>query len=329
MSDTLLRVRGLGVDYTLQRGFAAAQTLRALDDIGFQLARGSTLGVVGESGSGKSTLARALLRLLPVTRGSAHFDGIDLLALQGPALRAMRPRLQMIFQDAQASLDPRMRIGAVLAEPLREFRPQLGEAQRQTAIEAMLAQVGLRAGLARHYPHELSGGQAQRVGIARALMLEPQLVVCDEPLSALDVSIKSQVGNLLKDLQQRLQLALIFISHDLAAVRFSADRVLVLYLGRIMELARSELLYRRPLHPYTRALLAAVPAPDPQRRSAAAPLHGEIPSPLDPPSGCVFRSRCPLAIARCAAEKPLLRDLAGSQVACHRAEELLQTTVSP
>lgn len=320
MNEPLLVVQQLGVDYRIRQGLAV-HTLRALDDISFELQRGSTLGVVGESGSGKSTLARALLRLLPVTRGRIRLGGADLLSLEGPALRALRPRLQMIFQDAQAALDPRLRIGAIVAEPLREFRPQLSAVQRQQQVEAMLARVGLRPELTSHYPHELSGGQAQRVGIARALMLQPELLVCDEPLSALDVSVKSQISNLLKDLQQHLQLSMIFISHDLAAVRFSADRLLVLYLGRVMELAPADLLYRRPLHPYTRALLAAVPRPDPQQRRHIEPLAGEIPSPLDPPSGCVFRTRCPLAIARCAIEQPALQNLAGAQVACHRAGE--------
>ncbi len=319
----LLQVRALRVSYPAQVHGRAAR-LRALEDLSFDLARGETLGIVGESGSGKSTLARALLRLVPADAGRIAFRGQDLLALDASQMRATRRRLQMIFQDPFAALDPRQRIGAAVAEPLQVFRPELGREARRAAVAQILQRVGLSPGHMERYPHEFSGGQAQRIGIARALILEPELVVCDEPLSALDVSIKSQIANLLKDLQQQLGLALLFIAHDLPAVRFACERVLVLYLGRVMEIAAREVIFGAPRHPYTRALLQAVPSPDPRRARTqrAAPVTGEIPSALSPPSGCVFRTRCPLAIERCAREVPALRAVGGSEVACHRAEEI-------
>ncbi|MFI4905482.1 MAG: ABC transporter ATP-binding protein [Steroidobacteraceae bacterium] len=319
----LLAVRELSVTYRVayRRGHAL---LRAVNGVSFELARGETLGLVGESGSGKSTIARALLRLVPAESGVASFHGTDLLKLSGARLQAMRRHLQLIFQDPLASLDPRMNIGDILGEPLRVFEPQLSGQQRLQRVLAMTRAVGLGAEQLHRFAHELSGGQAQRIGIARALIIEPELIVCDEPLSALDVSIKSQIGNLLKDLQRQLQLSLLFISHDLAAVRFSCDRVLVLYLGRVMEIAGCDTLFKACRHPYTRALIRAAPIPDPvaARARRSAPLEGEIPSPLFAPSGCVFRTRCPMAIDRCAREIPLLRQVADSQVACHRAEEV-------
>jgi oligopeptide transport system ATP-binding protein len=298
--------------------------LQAVDNVSFRVERGETLGVVGESGSGKSTIARALLRLVPATAGTARFRGVDLLALEGRTLRDMREYLQIIFQDPLASLDPRMNVASILEEPLREFRPALGRAVRHTQILAMIERVGLLPSHLPRYPHQFSGGQAQRIGIARALMLQPELLVCDEPISALDVSIKSQIANLLKDLQVDLGLSVLFIAHDLAAVRFSCDRILVLYLGRVMEIASRTALFENPSHPYTRALLESVPIADPLRARTrrAAPLSGEIPSPLAPPSGCVFRTRCGFAQARCAEEVPHLRPVGESLVACHRAEEL-------
>jgi oligopeptide transport system ATP-binding protein len=298
-----------------------ARWLRAVDDVSFTIGHGETLGVVGESGSGKSTIARAVLRLGPKAAGSVHFHGRDLLTLEGQELRAMREHLQIIFQDPLASLDPRMSVGEIIEEPLHEFRPALDPASRRAQVLAMMDRVGLLPRHLNRYPHEFSGGQAQRIGIARALMLKPDLLVCDEPMSALDASIKSQIANLLKDLQQELQLSVLFIAHDLAAVRFSCDRILVLYLGRVMEIGSRDTLFAAPRHPYTRALLDAVPMADPvlARAQRREPLRGEIPSPLTPPSGCVFRTRCPLAEARCAAEVPALRRVDGSEVACHRA----------
>jgi oligopeptide transport system ATP-binding protein len=322
-AGALLAVRALSVTYRVAyRGGHAL--LRAVNAVSFELARGETLGLVGESGSGKSTIARALLRLVPAESGAAMFHGSDLLELSGARLQAMRRHLQLIFQDPLASLDPRMNIGDILDEPLRIFEPALSGEQRLQRVLAMTRAVGLGAEHLHRYPHEFSGGQAQRIGIARALIIEPELVVCDEPLSALDVSIKSQISNLLKDLQRQLQLSLLFISHDLAAVRFSCDRVLVLYLGRVMELAGCDALFRACRHPYTRALMRAAPIPDPvaARARRSAPLEGEMPSPLAAPSGCVFRTRCPMAIERCAREVPLLRQVGDSQVACHRAEEV-------
>jgi oligopeptide transport system ATP-binding protein len=321
--SALLAVRELAVSYRVS--FRGSQALlRAVNGVSFELARGETLGLVGESGSGKSSIARALLRLVPAESGVALFHGTDLLALSGASLQAMRRHLQLIFQDPLASLDPRMRIADILAEPLRVFEPQLSGRQREQRVLAMARAVGLAAAHLHRYPHEFSGGQAQRIGIARALIIEPELIVCDEPLSALDVSIKSQISNLLKDLQRQLQLSLLFISHDLAAVRFSCDRVLVLYLGRVMETAGCDSLFSAARHPYTRALMRAAPIPDPiaARKRRSVPLEGEVPSPLFAPSGCVFRTRCPMAVERCAREIPPLRQVGASLVACHRAEEI-------
>ncbi|MGA2562704.1 MAG: oligopeptide/dipeptide ABC transporter ATP-binding protein [Steroidobacteraceae bacterium] len=319
----LLSVRSLHVNYAVRDRGRAVQ-LHALQNVDFQLRSGEALAVIGESGSGKSTLARALLRLVAVAAGEVRFRGTDLLGLEGAALRSMRRHLQMIFQDGPSALDPRMQIGAILAEPLQVFRPELSGAERRSLAAAMLERVGLRAQHLERYPHEFSGGQAQRIGIARALIVEPELIVCDEPLSALDVSIKAQIAALLKSTQRQMHLALLFIAHDLPAVRELCDRVLVLYLGRTMEIAACEALFRAPRHPYTRALLQAVPIPDPRiaRQHRTAPLGGEIPSALAPPSGCVFRTRCRHAIERCARELPLLRSVGESLVACHRAEEI-------
>ena len=319
----LLRVQGLRVGYEVVHERARAQ-LVAVRDVAFEVARGQTLGIVGESGSGKSSIARALLRLVPAQAGQAWFLGQDLLQLRGARLQAMRRHLQLVFQDPLGSLDPRMSIAETVAEPLRVFEPQLPDADRARRVLAMLQAVGLSAAHLQRLPHEFSGGQAQRIGIARALIARPQLLLCDEPLSSLDVSIKSQIGNLLKRLQQELHLSMIFISHDLSAVRFACDRLLVLYLGEVVEQADRDSLFGAPRHPYTRALLQAAPIPDPRRARARrrVPLTGEMPSPLAPPSGCVFRTRCPHALERCARERPALRALGASLVACHRAEEL-------
>jgi oligopeptide transport system ATP-binding protein len=319
----LLAVRDLRVTYqVVHRGKHVP--LHAVDGVSFQLGRGETLGIVGESGSGKSSIARALLRLVPSAAGQVLFNGDDLLHLQDKRLQAARRYLQLIFQDPLGSLDPRMSVGETVAEPLRVFEPRLPDAERRQRVLAMLEAVGLSSDYMHRLPHEFSGGQAQRIAIARALVLRPLLVICDEPLSALDASIKSQVGNLLRRLQEQLKLSLLFISHDLAAIRFACDRLLVLYLGRVMEVADRDTIFAAPAHPYTRALLQAMPIPDPvaTRARRRAPLEGEIPSPLDPPSGCVFRTRCPFAVERCAREVPLLRQVGGSQVACHRAEEI-------
>ena len=320
----LLEAHNLGVSYTVRHA-GRKMRLRALDDVSFELARAETLGIVGESGSGKSTLARALLRLIPADAGTERLQpDIELLGLRGAALRSVRSRLQMIFQDGIAALDPRQRIGEALEEPLLVLKPQLSESQRRERVRSLLERVGMEPGHLDRFPHELSGGQAQRIGMARALMVEPEIVVCDEPLSSLDLSIKAQITALLQQLKQDLHLSMIFIAHDLPAVQQLCDRVLVLYLGRVMEIARCDALFDRPRHPYTRALLQSVPIPDPRvaRGRHTAPLAGEIPSSLAPPSGCVFRTRCPYAIDRCAREVPLLRSIDGDTVACHRAEEI-------
>ncbi len=317
----LLSVRGLRVQFRVR-----GRPWTAVHGASFDIGAGESLGLVGESGSGKTSIARALLRLVPAT-GSAGFEGQELLALHGEALRGVRARLQIIFQDPLAALDPRMQLGESVAEPLREFRPRIDAPQRREAVLAMMRRVGLGDALYDRYPHEISGGQAQRAGIARALMAGPRLLVCDEPVASLDVSIKSQISNLLRELQRDLGLSLLYISHDLATVRYACDRVVVLYRGRIVESAGRDALYARPLHPYTQALLAAVPVPDPSRLAmpeafpagaSAATAPRRAASPGDG-GGCAFRARCPLAQARCTAEEPVLRPVDGHEVACHYA----------
>ncbi len=326
-STPLLDVRELAVHFHIPNGLRKRRVLRAVDGVSFAVPARETLGVVGESGCGKSTLARGLMRLLPATSGSVHFAGDDLLALPKERLRRLRRQFQIVFQDPLAALDPRMTVGQIIGEPLQALVPELPRAQRQERVLAMMQRVGLSAAQVNRYAHEFSGGQAQRIGIARALVVEPRLLVCDEPVSSLDVSIKAQVINLLMDLRDERALTLLFIAHDLASVRHIADRVLVLYLGRAVELASRDAIFAAPRHPYTRMLFAAAPIPDPDaaRRAREAPVRGEIPSPFNPPSGCAFRTRCPHAVARCAAERPSLRPLNGSWVACHRAEELAAT----
>ncbi len=299
-----------------------AGLVRAVDGVSFTLAKGETLALVGESGCGKSTTARLVLRLIEPTSGSVAFEGQDITKLPGAALRKLRRRMQIVFQDPFASLNPRMTVGATLDEPLL-IHGYGDAARRRGRVAELLALVGLSPDQMRRYPHEFSGGQRQRIGIARALALEPALVVCDEPVSALDVSVQAQVVNLLADLQARLGLSYLFIAHDLAVVKHVASRVAVMYLGRIVELAPRQSLFAQPLHPYTRALLAAIPRPDPAQRLARQVPGGDIPSPLNPPPGCHFHTRCPFAIERCRAEVPVLREVAPGQLAaCHRSEEL-------
>jgi oligopeptide transport system ATP-binding protein len=326
VSDPILSVRDLRVYFELAGDgwFGGHRVLRAVDGVSFDLARSETLGVVGESGCGKSTLARAVLGLVPVTSGEVIFAGKDLARLGASSLREQRRHLQIIFQDPLASLDPRMTVGQIIAEPLRSFFPGMSETEKQSKLANIMGHVGLLPDQINRYPHEFSGGQAQRIGIARALILQPDVVVCDEPVSALDVSVKAQIVNLLADLQAEMGVSLLFIAHDLASVRHISQRVMVLYLGKVMELAGSDEIYRAPKHPYTQALIQAIPPADPRRARSrpAKPLEGEPPSPITPPSGCVFRTRCAYAVERCAAEVPALRNVGGSMVACHLAEQI-------
>ena len=319
----LLSVRDLKVHFKVKHDgpwpWAPGRTLKAVDGVSFDLFAGETLGIVGESGCGKSTLARACLNLIAATDGSIVWQGLEMRGASDQAWLNLRRDVQMIFQDPLASLNPRMTIAQIIAEPLRTHQPELAQHDVMSRVNSMMSRVGLSAQQINRYPHEFSGGQCQRIGIARALILKPKLIICDEPVSALDVSIQAQIINLLKELQAEMGLALIFIAHDLAVVKHISKRVLVMYLGHEMEVAQKNALYLHPRHPYTQALLSAIPIPDPQRERSKVIqlLHGDLPSPIDPPSGCVFRTRCPQAIERCAQEVPQLRQLsAESQAAC-------------
>lgn len=327
----LLDVVGLKTYFPIRRGVLQRRVgdVKAVDGVSFGINRGETLGLVGESGSGKSTVARTLIRLIEPTAGTIRFQGDDLLALEGRALRSARRHIQMVFQDPYSSLDPRMKVGRLLAEPLQIHRLAHGEALT-LRVNELLETVGMNATAANRYPHQFSGGQRQRIAIARALALEPALVVCDEPISALDVSIRAQIVNLLRSLQTRFQLAYLFIAHDLSVVRQVSDRVAVMYLGRIVEIAARDDLYSNPRHPYTHSLLSAVPIPDPvaEKRRMRIILAGDVPSPADPPSGCSFHTRCWLRKeldnpAECESDVPELRQFRPGQfVACHFAERI-------
>jgi dipeptide transport system ATP-binding protein len=312
----LLRAQGLGCRYRVKR-----RPLHAVDGVDLTLTPGQTYAVVGESGSGKSTLARLATMIEPPTAGRLEIDGIDTATANRAARRHLRRQVQIVFQDPFGSLNPRKTVRAILAEPL-VIDGTLNAAERQHRTADMIARVGLRPEHLDRYPHMFSGGQRQRIAIARALMLRPRIVVADEPVSALDVSIQAQVLNLLKDLQAEFDLAYLFVSHDIAVVRHMADDLLVLYLGRPAEQGPADAILARPAHPYTRALLASTPAADPARRGQRQPLGGEVPSPLDPPPGCAFHTRCPYATDRCRAERPVPRPVDGRQVACHHAEEI-------
>lgn len=323
--EKILSVRDLRVHFDIREEgswpWQKPLTLKAVDGIDLDIYEGETLGVVGESGCGKSTLARALIGMLPARTGSVVWMGQDLTKMDKKDLRSKRQELQMIFQDPLASLNPRMTIGDIIAEPLTTFHPQLSKTQVKEKVQAMMSRVGLLPNLINRYPHEFSGGQCQRIGIARALILKPKLVICDEPVSALDVSIQAQVINLLKELQEEMGLALVFIAHDLSVVRHISDRVMVMYLGHAVELADAQELYTNPKHPYTKALMSAVPIPDPriERNKKIQLLHGDLPSPINPPSGCVFRTRCPEVQAHCADKSPRLDAINGNhhEVSCH------------
>jgi len=317
----LLEVRNLVKHFYVSGGLFGGRegVVRAVDDVSFAIHRGETLGLVGESGCGKTTTGRCILQLERPTRGQILFEDRDLATLGPEELRAVRRRMQVIFQDPYSSLNPRMTVGQIITEPLAVHRIVPDPVKREARVQELLGHVGLLPQHARRYPHQLSGGQRQRVGIARALAMEPALIVCDEPVSALDVSIQAQIINLLEDLQREFGLTYLFVAHDLSVVRHISDRVAVMYLGRIVELADRKALYDDPLHPYTRALLSAVPIPDPEleARREHIVLGGEVPSPLHPPSGCVFHPRCPIAIDRCRAAVPELREIKpGHWAAC-------------
>ncbi len=326
-AEPLLRVRDLKVHFSgkTRAGLLSKPTLlKAVDGVSFRVVPGETLGVVGESGCGKSTLGRAILQLIPVTAGEVVWLGRPIQNLGADQMRSLRRDLQIVFQDPLAALDPRMTVGEIIGEPLDTFEPSIPKAEGKARVQEMMAKVGLSPHMLNRYPHEFSGGQCQRIGIARAMILNPKLIVCDEPVSALDVSIQAQIVNLLMRLQRELGISLILISHDLSVVRHICHRILVLYLGRMMEIASRDELYANPRHPYTQALISAVPIPDPdlETKKPRIVLGGDLPSPFDPPTGCLFRTRCPKATSICAEQVPPDDRLSEThRVACHHWRE--------
>lgn len=322
MSQTVLQARDLTRHYEVAQGFLKPKAVvKALNGVSFELKAGKTLAVVGESGCGKSTLARQLTLIEAPTAGSLVLDGVDITTAGKAALKALRSKVQMVFQNPYASLNPRQKIGEQLGEPLL-INTRLSAAEREQKVKAMMQRVGLRPEYYYRYPHMFSGGQRQRIAIARAMMLQPQIVIADEPTSALDVSIQAQVLNLFMDLQEEFNTAYVFISHNLAVVEHVADDLMVMYLGRAVEVGDKEVIYARPLHPYTQALLSATPSIHPEDRGIKIKIKGELPSPLNPPTGCAFHKRCPHASERCAQDVPQLRPLHGREVACHHAETI-------
>lgn len=327
MSKPLLDVNGLKMHFPVHGGvfYRQVATVYAVDGVDFSVNQGKTLGLVGESGCGKSTVGRTLLRLYNPTAGTVLFDGQEISDLKGSQLRKLRADMQMIFQDPYESLNPRHTIGSILEEPF--VIHNIGTAaERKAEVARLLERVGMPTDAMQKYPHEFSGGQRQRIGIARAIALKPRLVICDEPVSALDVSIQSQILNLLLELQQEMGMAYLFIAHDLSVIKHVSDQIAVMYLGRIVELADSEVLYQKPSHPYTQALISSIPVPDPTQRKQFSPLQGEVPSPLHPPPHCHFVDRCAYAEDKCRQQTPKLRQVEGSvpghQVACHFAETI-------
>lgn len=319
----MLEVKNLKVHYPVRRGIFSPtrEQVKAVDDVSFSISAGETLGLVGESGCGKTTLARAIVKLVEPTAGTVFLEGEDIARLTGAQLRARRRKFQMIFQDPYNSLDPRMTVGEIIGEALDINRIVSGKTERRGRIEALLQSVGLDPGHAQRYPHEFSGGQRQRIGIARALAVEPKLIVCDEPVSALDVSVQAQIVNLLRDLQRKRQMACLFVAHDLAVVEHISHRIMVMYLGQVVELGQTEAVVHAPKHPYTQALISAVPQVDAATQRSRITLAGEMPSPIHPPPGCPFHPRCPQAEARCRSEVPALREVRpGHWASCHFAK---------
>ena len=320
--EVIVSIDHLKIYFVSRNGFRKKQIIKAVDDLSLDICRGETFGLVGESGCGKTTLGRTIVRLLEPTEGKVLVDGKDIANLNSNELKKFRKNIQMIFQDPHASLNPRMTVGEIIREPMVIHHLYSTRKEQDERVRELLDIVGLKPDHIRRYPHEFSGGQRQRVSIARTLALDPEFIICDEPISALDVSIQAQIINLLKRIQKELGIAYLFISHDLNMVKYISDRIGVMYMGQIVEQGNSKELYEKPMHPYTQALLNAIPIPDPEadKMNKRIMIHGEAPNPLNPPSGCLFRTRCPYATKQCAEDKPQLREVNGRLIACHKAE---------